>query len=393
MITPPSRKPGPPPPPAAKPHPKAAPAPPAIRDTFVRSVATRFQKMLGPLHPEPTAPAWTTPVPPSWLTQRTRPPYIAPDTWKALPPSERSEIINDALRAWKAHEADLAPPAWLVEGSRPPFISEGTWNRIGMAERIATIADSRAAWQAYQQEALDLLFNGMPRVDGVIQEPYLVQHPLGDVYQLGFGSGVSGTWASYQGSANAAQYLDLRRLLGDGYPAAHYNLCGQLAVAQTLGLSVRDGLRLFSEMSNGQYNSVLTNARQTTGFGDLMAMFRAAGWTATYRNQGTHPRSLGTAADLEAALAGGNGVIALVNINGTGRLQSVSASDQDRDIAHWVTVMGVEQSPAGETQVRVYNPFTNHEEVYTWETFEAAWSQTAGNSSRHLIVVGTPPTP
>jgi hypothetical protein len=305
----------------------------------------------------------------------------------------RSGIIEGARRSWQAHEAELTPPSWLLQGSRPPFISEPTWNRIGMAERSATIADSRAAWQAYEQEALGLLIGGVPRVDGVIQEPYTVQHPLGDVYQLGFGSGVSGTWQSYQGGANAAQYLNLNKLLGSGYPAAHYNLCGQLAVTQALGLSAVEGLRLFSEMFNGDYDRILRDPQHTTGFGDLMTMFRAADWTAAYRNQGTDPKSLGTAADLGAALDGGNRVIALVNINGSGRIQSVGESDQDKDIAHWVTVTGVETGPSGETQVRVYNPFTNHEEVYSWETFEAAWQQTAGNSSQHLMVIGTPPLP
>ena len=40
---------------------------------------------------------------------------------------------------------------------------------------------------------------------------------------------------------------------------------------------------------------------------------------------------------------------------------------------------------SGETLVRIYNPFMNREEVYTWDEFAAAWEDTGQNSTYQVV--------
>lgn len=84
--------------------------------------------------------------------------------------------------------------------------------------------------------------------------------------------------------------------------------------------------------------------------------------------------------------------MALVNIYTIqdGKLDSVA--DSSNAASHWVTILDVTETFNGETLVRVYNPYYNQEEIYTWETFSEAWADTEGNTYTHYGLVVADPT-
>ncbi|RYZ32204.1 MAG: hypothetical protein EOO72_15665 [Myxococcaceae bacterium] len=81
--------------------------------------------------------------------------------------------------------------------------------------------------------------------------------------------------------------------------------------------------------------------------------------------------------------------------------------DSTKAVAHWVNVRAVEDNGKGGWTVRVYNPFENREEIYSWEDFEASWGKNGGLvpstevegefvfrfNAGHGLLVATPPPP
>jgi hypothetical protein len=86
-------------------------------------------------------------------------------------------------------------------------------------------------------------------------------------------------------------------------------------------------------------------------------------------------------------LDSGRGIVALVNLDiSESRLAPADVSD---DAPHWVSVVQVLQTRDGENVVRVFNPFQDREEWYTWTDFRHAWE--VPGSANYRAVYATPP--
>jgi hypothetical protein len=332
---------------------------------------------------------------PSWLQDGQRPPFISAQAWNSVGIQERNAILADSRSGWSEHLQEMAP-SWLQNSQRPPFISEETWNSVGIQERNAILDDARTAWRAAAQEDSEFFFNGVP--EGGVR----VDHPYSAVDPGMYGQGQVGEFAQYAvQKGSAAQYLNVNQIIpGEGYASAHYNLCGELSVGSMLGIPPSEAMSLFAETGrNGLYageitkddGTVVAGKGNTTSFGDLEAMIEQAGWTAeTVKGSSGGPPY--TPQQMDQMLESGQGMIALVNIdtkNSDGMLRPIA--DDQKNVAHWVEVMDVTTTPNGETYVRVYNPYQNAEEVYSWEDFTESWSATAGNSTEYGVIVATPP--
>jgi hypothetical protein len=231
----------------------------------------------------------------------------------------------------------------------------------------------------------------------------------------GYGRGRE-PWSTYNPDPDAAQYLSLFEILGDGYPrTVHRNLCGELAVMAAMGLSLEEGLRLFAEVrttrmivatgEDGQQKitwinisgkDLLTDVIETGGgsatnywqLGHFFEQASGGGLSANYLSYpaGDPPE----ADDIAGMLAEGKSVVALVNIDtmDSGRLQEIDSSGDPAP--HWVTITGVIPTQNGMTVVRVYNPYHNREELYSWESFSSSWENTDGNNGRYQLVVAEP---
>jgi hypothetical protein len=95
--------------------------------------------------------------------------------------------------------------------------------------------------------------------------------------------------------------------------------------------------------------------------------------------------------DVAGMLAEGKSVVALVNIDtmDKGRLQDLDSSGNPAP--HWVTITGVIPTQNGRTVVRVYNPYQNSEQLYSWEGLSSCWEEnTVGNNGHYQLVVAEP---
>jgi hypothetical protein len=161
----------------------------------------------------------------------------------------------------------------------------------------------------------------------------------------------------------------------------HSGLCGEASVAAILN-------RLFPISLNEVVDDFLTHIRPGTApdytglteLGNLINHYPGPLWAVTDRDlvasawygegQGINDMP----AIMNEWLAEGDYIIAGVEINGTtGELGAGTA-------AHWVVITGVSNaSPDGSQWVRVYNPFDNSTEYYTWEDFKDAWGSSNPN--------------
>ncbi|MCY1022253.1 SH3 domain-containing protein [Pyxidicoccus sp. MSG2] len=330
--------------------------------------------------PEPPPP----PRFPDWLVKGTRPPDMDIPIWNALPPENRAQLIQAERE--KAMAAALPPPDFDVNGPPPPSIDAQTWHHIPPEDRQAIFQEQ---WQAAVREQTNLVFNGVP--EGGVR----VEHPfLGVDSELGRGQ--AGQWSRYAVQEGAAaQYLNLQEVFGKGWPTTHYNLCGPLAVGASLGLTPQQALRLFKD-SDGANSEGALKSGTTTANDQLEKMYGAAGWTSEYKtNDILKPW------DMAKLLSDGKQLIALVNIDtrGAGGMLR-DFDDSTKQVSHWVNVRAVEQAGNGEWMVRVYNPFENSEEVYSYAEFQESWSKTFGGyddegntlyNRPYGLLVATPP--
>ncbi|MBZ4421290.1 SH3 domain-containing protein [Myxococcus sp. RHSTA-1-4] len=319
-----------------------------------------------------------------WLVNGTRPPDLDIPIWNALGPEGQQRLIQ-AEREKAVAEA-WPPPDFDPNGPPPPSIDARTWHHLPPEDRQAIFHEQ---WQAAVREQTALLFNGVPEGGVAAESPF-----LGADSDLGRGQ--VGQWSRYAVQEGAAaQYFNLQTVFGEGWPATHYNLCGPLAVGASLGLTPQQALTLFKD-SNGDVSESRLKGRGTTNNADLEKMYEAAGWTAEYTaGQMTRPE------DMARLLAEGQQLVALVNIDTSGSVDGMlrDFDDSTKQVAHWVNVRAVEQDASGEWMVRVYNPFQNREEVYSWEDFEASWNKTGGTNEdgtnwfnrSYGLLVATPP--
>jgi hypothetical protein len=294
-----------------------------------------------------------SPALPEWLRTRTRPPWIAAPSWKALPEEDRQAIFDEERQAWVD---------WL------------------------NASPSRARWPLEALTEATALFFG-----GLSQEGRAAEHPIlpGDA-----GRGVAGAWRTFgvQGAA-AAQYLNLKKMLGSRFPNPHFNLCGQLSVISLLGVGVQEGLQQFVNLPTADGDDILADPKQGTLGSKLKEFFEFA---SGGRLRAEFQRALDPAQpvprleppDMLAQIDAGASLLALVNIDRNGRIKPMAESV--KKIAHWVGVIDVVAPRKGAAAIRVYNPFPNREEFYTWPNFRGAWKATQGNASKFAMVIARP---
>ena len=294
-----------------------------------------------------------SPALPEWLRARSRPPWIAAPRWKALPEEDRQAVLDEAHQAWVN---------WL------------------------NAAPSRARWPLDALAEATALFFG-----SLSQEGQAAEHPIlpGDA-----GRGVSGAWRTFgvQG-ASAAQYLNLKKMLGSRFPNPHFNLCGQLSVISLLGLGVQEGLQQFVNLPTGDGDDILADPKQGTLGSKLVEFVQLASGgrlRAEFRRaqNPAQPAPTFEPPDMLAHIDAGASLLALVNIDRNGRIKPLAESV--KKIAHWVGVIDVVAPRKGAAAIRVYNPFPNREEFYTWPNFQGAWKATEGNSSKYAVVIARP---
>lgn len=336
--------------------------------------------------PPPPPPPPPPPRFPDWVAQGTQPPFMDPAEWEAMGQAGQARFIQDSrehvvAKTWPQPEFD-------VNGPPPPSIDMLAWSHLPDDAKQVIFAQQ---WQAAVREQTDLLFNGVPEGGAIVEHSF-----LGVDSELGRGK--VGQWLKYTANPaaeSAAQYLNLRTLFGGDWPKVHNNLCGPLAVGASLGKTIQQALTLFKESVSAD---VLKGGGVTSG-AQLMAMYTAAGWTSEYRgSQMTKPE------DMSRLLAEGKQLTALVNIHTTasenGMLNPLDMGSRQTRVAHWVDVLSVEETPNGDWMVRVYNPFENREEVYSWNDFQAAWADTYGGKNEkgedtfnqdYGMIIATPP--
>nr|NIM92106.1 SH3 domain-containing protein [Anaerolineales bacterium] len=221
-----------------------------------------------------------------------------------------------------------------------------------------------------------------PEVVSVGQNPAIYgSHP---VTTFGYGSGRAG-WKPYYKSG-PAQNLNLELLFKNlGYPDhstyanPHQNLCGQLAVMEAVRVSLEEGFRRFSDISDS-YKEILQDPKRETNARHLKEFFNVFGWNYGEVSGDEH------GIWLENALKTGKSVIALVTIDrSTGRL---STKSENGTTAHWV---GVKNYKDG--RVTVYNPYNNSYQgtkgEIPWKRFQQAWVETPFNKVRYHFVWGS----
>jgi len=322
---------------------------------------------------------------PQWLEQGNRPPWFNAAQWNRLVPEDRAAILDGIRADWAEHVEGLEP-AWMRDGTAPPPMT-ANWDMLPAEDQLA-IAQSR--WDAFVQEEMALYFGEVPSGGSQSQAPL-----LGSTNGWPWGSGMAGEWASLhqEGQKDIAQFLNTGFILdGEGASYTHGNLCGELSVISVLGSGLASGLQRFSELEGGE--AILRDGDALTDSSDLEAFFRQNGWQIVgedgdpanpamqdldgdhdsantyYNNHAADP----SPEAVERMLEDGGALVVLVNIDGAndGMLEAVGSSEQD--ITHWVSVLAVSENAQGETYVRVYNPYQNREEVYSWEEFKSAWN-------------------
>lgn len=298
-----------------------------------------------------------------YLDEQDRPRWFDADVWDHLSPDQRERVRDHALKSWEV---------WLEKHS-----ARGRAHPEAAAEEFV--------WR----------HRGMPDGEGSTPQTTLLDH--------GFGLGRD-AWIEYNEGQNAAQYLNLKEVLGAGYPASpHFNLCGELTVSSVLGMPMEEGLRLFSHVTTSERNDqgqwvkikgekILKDKFYTTSAHQLGHFFKEAGWTSETLTSVTPTPSPATPVKVDALLDENKSLVTLVNIDGAKGGILAPVEESTRKIAHWVTVLSVIQAISGESIVRLYNPFQNREEIYSWDYFVKAWSRTHGNMSRNLVIIATPPS-
>lgn len=197
--------------------------------------------------------------------------------------------------------------------------------------------------------------------------------------------------------ANAEQYLDLGLI--PGVPddiispfSFHSNLCGAL-VASTL-VEIEPAYFIWSTLYFDDWGwDFYSNPDQGTNKYQLMDTFDYFGWesrldtTPAYNYQCGGSRIIPGANDragqpflCQIADWLGSGWVPVVGSNlwadsahGILYSQEYAPNSNYRYAPHWVAVLQLISSKDGFSYVRIYNPFQNREEFYTWNDFYAAY--------------------
>lgn len=158
----------------------------------------------------------------------------------------------------------------------------------------------------------------------------------------------------------AAQYLDVGDIVG--FTRRHTNLCGEFCVAALAGVNVMPLLKTWYEKYKPARRILEKNIG--TGLTDLQAILANYGLTGEpfAYSPVVAPAS---PSRLKELLRSGKRAICGVSMNGCGLV------DPQGTICHWVLLEDILRVGTG-GWVRLYNPFMNREEVYTYDVFMAS---------------------
>ncbi|HYH98257.1 hypothetical protein [Hyalangium sp.] len=343
---------------------------------------------------------------PRWLEQGSRPPWFNAAEWNHLVPEDKAAILDEIRADWASHVEAMEPP-WMREGTAPPPLSED-WDQLSPEQQQER---ALSQWEATVQEELAFYFGEIPEGGLPAEEPLLLS-----TNGAPWGQGMSGEWATYhqEGQDPIAQYLNTGLILGgEGDDYTHGNLCGELSVMSVVGLGIAEGLQNFNALglTTQDGTAILSDGEALTNSTHLEEFFRQNGWQVvgedgdgnapamkdlngghsaanTYNNN--HAREP-TSEEVQRLLADGGALTVLVNIDGAQDGMLASAGDSADDITHWVSVLAVSENAQGETYVRVYNPYQNREEVYSWEEFQNAWNTPSPSEQGYTYVAARPP--
>ncbi len=171
-----------------------------------------------------------------------------------------------------------------------------------------------------------------------------------------------------------AQYINLLDVLNR--PLRHFCLCGEFCVAALAGRDIIPVLQEWIKSGYWRVNEILGQCKEGTGAGDLQSLLRVVGLKGdAFSSMPT------TLQQIKERLQSGQFAIAGCRITSGGKVKPTGT------ILHWVIVEDV--LPVGNSGwVRIYNPFNNCEEVYTYELFLAS-----GGGGMGLWVTGGKPIP
>jgi hypothetical protein len=158
----------------------------------------------------------------------------------------------------------------------------------------------------------------------------------------------------------AAQYINVLPVIGRNL--VHYNLCGEFCVAAIVHANAIPVLQRWYSVSN-RAKIILENAAEGTTIQelkDMLEVFNIEG--DSLKSDYRIPISPGR---LAKRLNAGERLIVGVGIK-TNNGELVPKEDQST--RHWVVVEEV-LPVANDGWIRLYNPFNNREEVYTYRTF------------------------
>lgn len=341
---------------------------------------------------------------PTWLEQGGPPPWMQ-GAWHHLDATTQASVLNGIRAQWSQHVDDMAP-AWIRDPSLSPPPMTENWSELTPAQQRATAEQS---WNTLVQQEMSLYFEGVP-AGGIQATPPLIATEQG----WPWGAGSAGEWSKFHvaGQPDIAQYLNVGLIInGEGKDSTHYNLCGELAALSVLGSGLEEGLKAFGAQSTA-FASILANDQLLTTANDLVAFLDHQGWLIAGQDEAStgqagmenldgvfnaaepyfnvHARNEPTPEAVERMLAHGGALLVLVNIDGAsdGMLKSEATSGEQ--ITHWVNVVDVAEGVNGETYVRVFNPYQNREEVYSWDDFKTAW-QSPGDQTGFTYVAAKPP--
>jgi hypothetical protein len=400
--------------------------PELIPNWVSRSVATvKYVWKLEPLPWQPGSVPDGLPEP-DWLSEDSCPPWLDAAFWEKLSADDRAQILKEARSVWERILEDQISSDGPLDANMPKELFEtlrlwedfpremwatavgGVWvldqpsdadgipvGALGFRKiniewtgRVFVAEEDGRLWYQVSYTSYGTTITGW--VPGEDLAPYANSgrnqdepvDPARETY--GYGEGQE-AWSNYLNpDSAAAQYLKLALVfaaMGDVNYALytdenynpHYNLCGELAVMESVGVSLEEGLKRFRDyVSPG----ILQNMEGQTSAYNLEAFFEAFDYDSDHVEDNEDGTSL------KEQVLSGHSVIALVTIdNGQGNL------DADGNTAHWVGVKDIKDG-----QVRIYNPFTNETETYAWEDFQSAWAETPGNNSEYLFIRAEKPT-
>ena len=326
---------------------------------------------------------------PDWLQSGMCPPSLDPDLWDRLPLEDQQAILARAMAIWESWiqrlieedrlcEADLEEfyqllqgyqPLWVINNcrrtrklfaeprydedqvlARPGYLDQVMWS--GTREKVGghiwyeVLYDGRTGWMQRRHLAENLPFD-----------------LFGPMVAFPRDAGISDALAAKRG---AAQFIDVTAVVPNAKPEIHTRLCGQFCVTallgERIGCSVLNFLKTWTSQDHASWRDeaidIVANNRYT-GFGHVENMLHIFGVRHERVTRHASPH------DLEKTLDGNRMMIALVTIDWCGSLAGTDG--------HWVIVEDAVDD--GETcWVRIYNPFWNQEEIYTYDQFDEAWN-------------------